>query len=118
MVGASTLGAAGETIASKLLVIRGFNILERNFTCLLGEVDLIAERDNTRYFVEVKTRSGLAFGRPAEAVTPKKQKQLRRLAQYYMVARGYRGPVAFGVVEVTYRPLSHRFKAELINHAF
>lgn len=113
-----TLGEAGEIIAGKLLVARGFKILERNFTCPLGEVDLIAERNGTRHFIEVKTRSGRMFGQPAEAVTGKKQKKLRRLAQYYMVAQGYRGPVAFGVAEVDYRSSVRRFRAELIEHAF
>ena len=113
-----TLGQSGETIAGKLLLARGFNILEQNFTCPLGEVDIIADKGGTCYFVEVKTRSSLAFGRPGEAVTADKRARLRRLAQYYIVTQRFRGPVAFGVVEVIYQPYDRRFKAELIEHAW
>lgn len=113
-----SLGKAGEIIAGKLLLTRGFSVLERNFTCPLGEVDIIADKGGTRYFVEVKTRSSLAFGRPGEAVTADKQARLRQLAKYYIVAHRFRGPVAFGVVEVIYQPYTRRFRAELIEHAW
>ena len=113
-----TLGQTGEIIAGKLLLARGFNVLEQNFTCPLGEVDIIADKNGTRYFVEVKTRSSLAFGRPGEAVTADKRARLRRLAEYYIVVRRFNGPVAFGVVEVIHQPYDRRFRAELIEHAW
>jgi putative endonuclease len=113
-----SLGRAGEIIAGKLLAARGFTILERNFTCPLGEIDLIAQHQQTRYFVEVKTRSGVGFGPPSEAVTIKKQRRLRRLASYYVVVQRYSGPVAFGVVEVIYHPIGRRYQASFLDQAF
>jgi len=113
-----TLGQAGEAVASKLLVILGFDVLERNSTCPLGEVDIIAQHQKVRYFIEVKTRSGVAFGQPGEAVNPNKQQRLRRLASYYIVANRYPGPVDFGVVEVIYSATSRRYQAIFLDHAF
>lgn len=113
-----SLGKAGEVIAGKLLITLGFTILECNFTCPLGEIDIIAQHQQTRYFVEVKTRSGRQFGRPSEAVTKDKQQRLRRLANYYIVTTRYGGPVAFGVVEVIHRPIDQRYQAFFIDHAF
>ena len=115
---AKELGRAGEQIAAKLLSLKGFVILETNFVCPLGEVDIIADRGGTRYCVEVKARSSAQFGRPVEAVGGGKQQRLRRLAEYYMVANRYRGPIAFGVIGVIHHPLERRFSAHLIEHAF
>ena len=117
-MGEISLGRRGEIIAGKLLTALGFTILECNFTCPLGEIDLIARHRQATYLIEVKARSGAKFGRPSEAVTPKKQQRLRRLASYYMVTKRYLGPVAFGVVEVTYLPVSRRYRADFIDHAF
>ena len=113
-----TLGQAGEVVASKLLVVLGFNALERNFTCPLGEIDIVAQRQGVRYFIEVKTRSGAAFGQPGEAVNLDKQQRLRRLASYYIVANRYPGPVDFGVVEVIYNAVDRRYQATFLDHAF
>ncbi|MBN2585029.1 YraN family protein [Patescibacteria group bacterium] len=112
------LGQAGEIVAGKLLVALGFSILERNFTCPLGEIDIIAQHPSARYFIEVKTRSGVSFGQPSEAVTINKQQRLRRLADYYIVTTNYQGPVDFGVVEVIYRPFDRCYRATLLDHAF
>lgn len=112
------MGQAGEIVASKLLISLSFNIVERNFVCPLGEIDIIAQRGSTRYFIEVKTRSGARFGLPGEAVTADKQRRLRRLANYYIVVNRFRGPVDFGVVEVTYQPIDHRYTASFLDHAF
>ncbi|OGB75280.1 hypothetical protein A2810_01330 [candidate division Kazan bacterium RIFCSPHIGHO2_01_FULL_49_10] len=114
----AALGQSGEIVAGKLLAALGFIILERNFVCPLGEIDIIAERMGVRYFIEVKTRAGLSFGWPGEAVTYDKQRRLRRLADYHIVAARHPGPVDFGVVEVIYRPADRRYQAWLIDHAF
>ena len=77
------LGKKGEQIASRLLKKAGYRLLEKNFTCPFGEIDLIAEEDNDLVFIEVKTRQGDYFGQPEEAVTPKKLAQIQRLGHYY-----------------------------------
>lgn len=113
-----SLGKAGEVVASKLLIARGFKIVEQNYKCLIGEVDIIATHKETLYFVEVKTRTSTAYGWPAEAVTPKKQNKLRLLALYYLVTHKYTGPVAFGVIEVLYNIYQRRYQVNFIPHAF
>jgi len=117
-MGQYSLGQAGEIVASRLLAALGFTILRRNFTCHLGEIDIIAERGGVRYFIEVKTRSGVSFGDPGEAVNADKQRRLRRLASYYIVASRYPGPVDFGVVEVIHSSADRRYRAWLVDHAF
>lgn len=63
---------------------QGYRIIERNFRCRHGEIDLIAEDANDLVFVEVKTRRGNAYGLPEDAVTPRKQQKLVQVATYYL----------------------------------
>jgi putative endonuclease len=73
------LGIYGERLAADYLSSLGYEILERNWRCGIGEIDLIA-RDKDRWvFVEVKTRNGSGFGAPFEAITHEKMARLRRL---------------------------------------
>lgn len=78
------LGKIGEEFAANLLELQGYRILERNFRCRMGEIDLIAEKDGEISFVEVKTRRSARFGRPAEAVSPEKQRRMRKAAEFYL----------------------------------
>jgi len=78
------LGDAGERQAEDLLRRARYVILERNYRCLLGEVDLIALDGTTVVFVEVKTRTQSQFGSPLDAVDRRKQRQLQRVANYYL----------------------------------
>lgn len=74
------LGRHGEDLAAAYLTDAGYRLVDRNWRCTQGEIDIIAERDGEIVFVEVKTRSGLAFGHPFEAITGPKLARLRRLA--------------------------------------
>jgi putative endonuclease len=74
------LGRLGEDCAAVFLADAGYRLLARNWRCTQGEIDLVAERDGEVVFVEVKTRSGLGFGHPFEAITADKMARLRRLA--------------------------------------
>ena len=78
------LGRTGERLAAEELMRRGYVIVERNFRCRHGEIDLVAEDAQDLIFVEVKTRRGTAYGLPEEAVTPRKQQKLVQLAFYYL----------------------------------
>ena len=78
------LGRKGEQMAADALRERGYHIVERNFRCRYGEIDLIAEERDDLVFVEVKTRRGSAFGRPEEAVTLTKRRKLAEVASYYL----------------------------------
>jgi putative endonuclease len=78
----SSVGNLGEELAANFLTARGYRILERNFRCKGGEVDIIARDpgDKSLVFVEVKARRGLTYGVPQLAVTPFKQRQISKAA--------------------------------------
>jgi len=80
MAAKDELGQRGEAIAASFLEGRGLRILERNWRCPQGEIDLVAQDGGELVFVEVKTRSSVAFGHPLEAITVQKLARLRRLA--------------------------------------
>lgn len=80
MAAKDVLGKAGEELAAQFLLQRAYEILDRNWRCSQGEIDLIARHEGVIVFVEVKTRSTGAFGHPFEAITPSKLARLRRLA--------------------------------------
>lgn len=94
-------GSAGEAAACGALKNTGMTILERNFRRPTGEIDIIAKDKRTIVFVEVKARSSLKFGRPAEAVDKAKQLHILRTAMIYLAEKGLDdAPVRFDVVEV------------------
>jgi putative endonuclease len=79
------LGRWGEDLAARFLEARGYRILDHNVRTPYGEIDLIASRDDTLVFIEVKTRSSTSYGWPEAAVTPKKQAHLLKAAQDYLL---------------------------------
>lgn len=94
-------GASGEAAACEALTKAGLTILERNYRRPTGEIDIIAKDRRTVAFIEVKTRSSLRFGRPAEAVDKAKQLHILRTAMIYLAERNLENaPVRFDVVEV------------------
>lgn len=74
------LGRYGEDVAARHLTALGMQVLARNWRCREGEVDIIATEGDVLVMCEVKTRTGLGFGTPLDAVTPAKAARLRRLA--------------------------------------
>jgi putative endonuclease len=78
------VGRYGEDVAAHHLTDAGFVILDRNWRCRAGELDIVALDGPALVFCEVKTRSSTAFGLPAEAVTPVKATRIRRLAQLWL----------------------------------
>ena len=92
---ANAVGAYGESLAARYLVESGMQILDRNWRCDQGEIDIVAMDDVCLVIVEVKTRRSLAFGSPAEAVTAAKAARLRRLAGCWLAA--HRSMVEFVV---------------------
>ena len=77
-------GRRGEEIAASYLTEKGYKILERNWSCVSGELDIIVEQNDTLVFVEVRTRRGNRFGTAEESITPAKQVRLVELAQTYL----------------------------------
>jgi putative endonuclease len=78
------LGRTGERLAAEALISQGYRILERNFRCRYGEIDLVAEDGQDLVFVEVKTRRGSAHGFPEEAITARKQQKIIEVANHYL----------------------------------
>jgi putative endonuclease len=81
------LGRWGEGVAASHLEAAGYAIVERNWRCAAGEIDLVARDRETVVFVEVKTRRGRAFGAPEEALTPRKAQKLMALGAQYVYER-------------------------------
>jgi putative endonuclease len=81
------LGRSGEDRAAAWYRARGYAVLERNWRCAAGEIDLICARGRTLVVCEVKTRTSTSHGHPLEAVTPAKRQRLRRLAAAYLRTR-------------------------------
>jgi len=85
------LGALGEQVAVEHLRALGLQILQRNWRCRYGELDVIAaDGDDTVVFVEVKTRTGDGFGGLEQAVTPRKLRRIRRLAGIWLAGQDIR----------------------------
>jgi putative endonuclease len=80
------LGRYGEQLACRYLSDAGLRILDRNWRCARGEIDIVAREDADLVVCEVKTRSGAQFGAPFEAVTRQKLRRLRRLAMLWLDA--------------------------------
>jgi len=101
-------GADGEAVARDYLAGKGYQILEMNYRCAGGEIDIIARHRGVTAFVEVKRRASDRFGRPAEAVTPQKQRHILRTAMAYMQAHGLAdAAVRFDVIEIAGSELRH-----------
>jgi len=83
-------GGYGEACAARYLVENGMVVLDRNWRCELGELDLVLRDGRVLVFCEVKTRASAAFGSPLESVTPAKVARLRRLAARWVAEHGLR----------------------------
>jgi putative endonuclease len=82
------LGRAGEQVAAEYLERAGLRILDRNWRCAAGEIDIVAAERRVLVVCEVKTRSGTVFGTPLEAISRHKRARLRRLAVQWLAAHG------------------------------
>ena len=96
------VGTAYEKQAGAYLTDQGYQILEYNFRCRLGEIDIVARDGAYLVFVEVKYRRSAESGNPLEAVNHKKQRMISRTASYYCLTHGYGEtmPCRFDVVAV------------------
>jgi putative endonuclease len=110
-------GKKGENIAADYLKKNGYRILETNFRCPLGEIDIIARDKEDLIFLEVKTRRSADLGYPEEAVDSRKQKKISRLAEYYLQTNKLTNtPARFDVVAITMSGSSTEVR--LIKNAF
>lgn len=111
-------GAFGESLATEYLSEKGYKVLERNFSCRIGEVDIIAMQEDTVAFIEVKTRSSEKFGLPSEAVSLTKQNRIVKTALYYMQRNRLLDYMCrFDVIEIIVDP-ENKSRINLIKDAF
>jgi putative endonuclease len=97
-------GRQGERIAVDYLLKKGYRILRKNYRFGRGEIDVVAQDGAELVFVEVKTRRTTAFGEPEEAVTQKKQAQIRSIAEGYIFEHALDDQQCrFDVIAVSYR---------------
>ncbi|MCG8416445.1 MAG: YraN family protein [Proteobacteria bacterium] len=95
-------GVAGEALAEAFLRARGYRIVERNFRCKVGEIDIVARDASTLVFAEVRSRSSSRHGRAAESITADKQRQIARVASAYIaIRRPTFQTCRFDVVDIT-----------------
>ena len=112
-----SFGNRGEDAAAAWLESQGGRVVERQYRCRWGEIDLIAwSAEGVLCFVEVKTRSPGSMAAPREAVTRSKQKKLRDAASWYLAQTGLECPCRFDVAEVYFA--CGRFQIQYISGAF
>ncbi len=100
MAAHNELGKKGEDLAVEFLLLKGYEILERNWRYRRSEVDIIAMYQKILIFVEVKTRSTDFFGRPEEFISQKKQDMITRTAPIYMEKINHDWEIRFDVVSI------------------
>ena len=97
---ARRLGQWGEKQVAEYLRQKGWTVVDTNFRCRMGEIDIVAENGMFLAFVEVKLRKNDQFGSACEAVTPAKQRKLRTAAQFYLMGHPTQLQPRFDVAEV------------------
>jgi len=113
------LGKFGEKVAAIFLKRNGYVILERNFSCLFGEIDIIARDKEAVAFIEVRTRQSDEYGLPVESIRRAKKKKLIRTAWFYIKGRNLEDSLfRFDVVSVLIGNRRRRPEVGLIKDAF
>ena len=107
-------GSLGEKLVCVYLDRYGYEIIEKNYRCTSGEVDVIFKDKLEIVFAEIKTRTSVEFGNPAEAVDLKKRKHILNVARYYLYTKSlFENPVRFDVIEVYFnkdKPIINHIK--------
>lgn len=119
MSATKTLGDLGEELTVQYLRERGYAVLDRQWRCRYGELDVVA-RDlcGVVCFVEVKLRSGTAYGLPREFVGGRKREKLRKTALAYLSAHNLDACARFDVAEVYWDKWHDAFRLEYLEDAF
>ncbi|MCL6447760.1 MAG: YraN family protein [Armatimonadetes bacterium] len=120
------LGKLGEELAASYLQKKGYRLLERNYRCRLGEIDIVALDGDVLVFIEVRCRTSSRFGFPQESIRREKQAKLRKLAQYYLLRAARPGPapvtgqnqVRFDVLALLFDCKQATCRVEHIQNAF
>jgi putative endonuclease len=113
-----SLGQHGEQLAADQLTTLGYSIIDRNYHCAVGEIDIIAQRNDLWIFVEVRTRRGRKYGTPEESITPRKRAHLIAAAQTYLQVKDIRDvDWQIALVAVEFDPAGQLLRIEVIENA-
>lgn len=110
-----SLGTWGEDQAARYLRLRGYSILERNYACRSGEIDIVAKKGKFIVFAEVKLRKNAEFAQAREFVTCTKQRRILSTAQFYLASHDCDLQPRFDVIEL-YAPAGENSRKVQINH--
>jgi len=118
MLNRRAIGFEGERRAVEFLKTEGFRILKTNYRTKMGEIDIIAKKDDLIAFVEVKTRHSYAYGRPEEAVDRRKRKRIIKAAKYYLIENDLydKQDIRFDVLSLTTKKST--FEIDYFENAF
>ncbi len=113
-----TIGNGSEDLACRYIEQQGCSILERNFRCKLGEIDIIARDGSYLCFIEVKFRNDNSFGEPKEAVNYSKQRRISNVSRFYLYSKNvsFDIPIRYDVIAVSVN--EGIFSFEWIKNAF
>ena len=112
----TTKGQRAEQLASSFLIQQGYRILERNYRCRGGEIDLVAQDGEVLCFVEVRSRRSSTYGNPLETIGGRKRGRLIHAARHYLAVRARSDrEVRFDVVGIVYEPA---LSIDLVRGAF
>ena len=100
-------GKDGEEKACNYRKSKKYKILEKNYRCLYGEIDIIAKYNNTLVIIEVKYRKSAKFGKGYEAVNYTKQQKIIKTLQYYINEKNVKMPVRFDVISIDDNEITH-----------
>ncbi|MGY0372092.1 YraN family protein [Clostridium sp. JNZ J1-5] len=115
------IGNYGEFISREFLIKQGYTIMDTNFKCKLGEIDIISfvSSKNCICFTEVKSRYNTLYGRPSESITYKKIFRLKNIAQYYILKNNlHKFNFRFDVIEILFHIENDTYDINLIENAF
>lgn len=114
-----SIGTYGENLCVNYLETMGYTILYKNYTCKIGEIDIIAKDNNYICFIEVKSRYSYKYGLPSESINNSKQIKLFKVAQHFILKNNlYSNFFRFDVIEVFLDRSNNIHKFNLIKNAF
>ena len=114
-----SIGKKGELLAQEHIRKQGYTLLEKNFRCKLGEIDLIAKDRHMVVFLEVRTKTSTAYGPAYNSVTPHKQRQVKRVALFYIAQHNLvNTQFRFDVIGITLNQESGEYQLDQIQNAF
>lgn len=96
----NTIGQEGERIAAEYLINKNYTIIARNYRIGKAEIDLIAQNENRRIFIEVKTRTSAKYGSPDEFITHQKERMIIDAANHWMMENSWEGEFQFDIISI------------------